>query len=313
MSEHYSVIVGEVGKGKSSFINAVLKFGKSSEGLCETSSDCDRCTVNIDMKQIRKGEDKFFFIDTPGLNDGKGDEKNKEILRNEVSGDIEQTSRIKCILIVLTVNDYRLTASLKECIKEFMNCFPLSNFWEHVLVIRTHTIYENQIEKVKGKFLKSIRGDEELSKAMREKNIKIPNGIKEFYVNSVDDKDEVNTDKKIQNEINKILETIKDSEPLYQDIKYSDIKEKKCNNLIIKYKIMYYKDFNSDKWYECEKLIEVKGDKKIETEFIGSPYKKKCKKGRWQKCQDYFVTYSKNIYEPPQKMAYGQIYERRVS
>ena len=314
MSEHYSVIVGEVGKGKSSFINAVLKCGESSEELCKTSSDGQRCTPNIDMKQIRKGDDKFFFIDTPGLNDGVEDDKNKEILRKEVSGEIEQTSRIKCILIVLTVTDYRLTASLKECIKEFMYCFPLSNFWEHVLVIRTHTKDEDEIEEVKGKFIQSIKQDNDLLEYMKEKNINYPNGkIKEFYVNSVVKRKQVNTDEKIKGTIDEILETIKKSEPLYKDIKYSDKKEKKLNNLIIIYQIMYYKDFNSDKWYKCEKIIETKGDKKVETEYIGSPYKKKCKKGKWQKCQDYFVTYSKDINKPPEKTAYGQTYEKRVS
>ena len=45
------------------------------------------------------------------------------------------------------------------------------------------------------------------------------------------------------NTIGDILEKISTKDPLYQNIKYSDIKESYEGKIIIKYKIMTYQDF----------------------------------------------------------------------
>ena len=64
-------------------------------------------TKMIDPKYIDQGINKFYFIDTPGLNEEGVDEENKELLRKEVSGNIEEISRIRCILIIMKEADYR--------------------------------------------------------------------------------------------------------------------------------------------------------------------------------------------------------------
>ena len=55
-----------------------------------------------------------------------------------MSGDIEKMSRIRCILIIMKITDYRYTNDMQKILIELMNTFPSPNFWEHVLVIRTH-------------------------------------------------------------------------------------------------------------------------------------------------------------------------------
>ena len=61
-----------------------------------------------------------------------------QFLKKEMSGDIEKMSRIRCILIIMKITDHRLTDGIQNVLMELMNTFPSPNFWEHVLVIRTH-------------------------------------------------------------------------------------------------------------------------------------------------------------------------------
>ena len=98
MSNFYSVCVGEVGAGKSAFINSVLKYGNKQD-FCDSRNDWKGVTKELGLKFITKGSDRFYFIDTPGLNEANASEKMIQLLKDELSGDIERMSRIRCILI----------------------------------------------------------------------------------------------------------------------------------------------------------------------------------------------------------------------
>ena len=303
---YYSVIVGEVGAGKSSFINAVLKHGKSSQKLCDTGSSYTSVTKNIDPKYIEKDLNKFYLIDTPGLNDGDGAERNINALRKEVSGNPENLSRINSILIVMKVTDYRLTSSLINCIEEFMNCFPVSNFWEHVIVIRTHAKTLDEINKVKGNFLLCLKNNKKIKSMMDKKNIKMINrDIEEFYVNSVLENNRINEN---MGEIDEILRKIKKTDPLYEKVEYSGKMSKNLGNMKVIYQIMRYKDFNSGEWKECEKIIDCEGDEKTVVERVGNSYTKSCRKGRFQQYQKYVIEYDKRG-EFKNKYKFGPQYE----
>ena len=267
---YYSVIVGEVGSGKSSFINAVLEYGKSKLSKCPTGRSWQSVTKQIDVKNIVKDNNNFFLIDTPGLNDGDGDEENKRVLRQEVSGNPESVSRINSILIVMKVTDYRLTGSYIDCIKEFINCFPVSNFWEHVLIIRTHAKSEAEINNIKGNFVASVRNNKNLIKIMNEKNIQMPYQIKECYVNSVLENGQINGN--MSKKIDDILDKIKNIDPLYEKVEYSGKLTKSIGRMKVIYQMMRYKDFNSGEWKECEKILDYEGSEETHVERVGSSY-----------------------------------------
>ena len=214
------------------------------------------------------------------MNDGEGDEENKKALREEVSGNPESLSRINSILIVMKVTDYRLTGSLIDCIKEFINCFPVSNFWEHVLIIRTHAKSEAEINKVKGNFVNSVIHNKNLQKIMDEKNIQIPKKIKEYYVNSVLENGQINDN--MRSKIDHILATIEYIAPLFEKVEYSEKMTKSLGNIKIIYQIMKYKDFNSEEWRECKKILYTEGDEKTVVERVGSSYTKRCRKGNFK-------------------------------
>ena len=205
MSNFYSVCVGEVGAGKSAFINSILKYG-NKQYFCESRSDWKGVTKELDIKFIGIGSDRFYFIDTPGLNEANASEEKIKLLKKEMSG----STRIRCILIIMKITDYRLTNDIQKIIIELMNTFPSPNFLEHVLVIRTHFFDQSQINNVKGNIEQIIREDPKIKETMNKKGIKPPKEIKEFYVNSVDENGNYNS-----NKIRDILYEIKKIHQIY--------------------------------------------------------------------------------------------------
>ena len=94
MNHHYCVVLGEAGKGKSSFLNALFKNFNVDEHL-DTSDEGGGCTKKIKgCKPVNIHDDKYFFIDTPGLKDKELDEQTKEALRNQATN---PKNRIKAI------------------------------------------------------------------------------------------------------------------------------------------------------------------------------------------------------------------------
>ena len=98
MSNFFTVCVGEVGAGKSAFINSVLKYGNKQD-FCDSRSVWKVVTKELGEKFITKGNNNFYFIDTPELNEANLSEEKIKLLKKEMSGDIERMSRIRCILI----------------------------------------------------------------------------------------------------------------------------------------------------------------------------------------------------------------------
>ena len=205
MSNFFTVCVGEVGAGKSAFINSVLKYGNEIPS-CKTGRDWKGVTKELDIKFIGIGSDRFYFIDTPGLNEANASEEKIKLLKKEMSG----STRIRCILIIMKITDYRLTIDIQKIIIELMSIFPSPNFWEHVLIIRTHCFEQSQIDNIKGNFANIINEDPKIKETMNKKGIKLPEKIKEFYVNSVDKNGNYNSDK-----IGDILYEIKKMHQIY--------------------------------------------------------------------------------------------------
>lgn len=305
---YYSVCLGEVGAGKSSFINSVLKYGnKYTENYhCRADSDWKGVTKELDEKCIDEGGNKFYFIDTPGLNEANVDEQNKKMLRRELSGDKENMSRIRCIILIMKITDYRLTEGIQQIIIELMNCFPSPDFWDHVLIIRTHCFNHNQINKVKGNIEQSIKQSDGIQETMKKKGIKLPDKFFEFYVNSVDDKENINSDG-----IGPIINEIKRKEPLYDNVEYTDLMTKREGNIIITYKIMKFRDYGSKKVNEVEVFVSSEGAEDTIIEKVGDPFSKTCKKGKFQKYQKYQVTYDQNG-NVKDKVESGLPYDERV-
>ena len=65
------VLLGKTGVGKSSFINSI-----TNKSDCKIGKNYESCTKKIQHVDTLKDGCNFYFIDTPGLDAAKGDEKN---------------------------------------------------------------------------------------------------------------------------------------------------------------------------------------------------------------------------------------------
>ena len=140
---------------------------------------------------------QYSFIDTPGLNDAKGDEKNI----NEIKTGLSDYPKFRCILILLKFQDIRLKDTDIKSLKIFMQCFPSKKFWEHVFIVRTHA------DVISKKFKKE-------KKKLEEKLFKVQ--IDEFYVDN-DNEDENNYSNN-EEEFDKIFKKIKNTPPMFKKV-----------------------------------------------------------------------------------------------
>ena len=264
IKDKVAIALGITGVGKSSFINSITKKKK-----CKVGNTSDACTQEVLQVDVFNEGYNFYFVDTPGLDDGKGDDKNIAQLDNLKS----KYPRINVFLICLKFNDLRLSNSLKESLKKFMGIFPTSNFWEHVLIIRTHSSrhkkFEKEKKKIEGKLLEGIIKDHDLNDYMEKNNINIPTKLKEFFVDSDDDLESI--DDETKSEFQSIFEEISKIHPIYKEVTEEIkeyIEEKKDGELsfihIKTEKYIHFKDFDGKE----HTTIQNVGDEKYNLDGI---------------------------------------------
>ena len=234
-------LLGETGNGKSTFINQITNKNECIEG-----DDCEAVTTEPKMVNLDYEGYNFYFIDTPGLNDKKGDEGNLKKLN-----ELRKCPRINCFIIVLKYNDLRITESIQRSLIEFMKIFPSKTFWDNIIIVRNWSFDEFR----KGKILEGIRNDQKLTEFMKSKNINIPNEIKEFYI------DLKSYDSKKRELLCQILEVIKNLHPIYKEVivKEEEFFEENETGLLENYilKNITYIDFDNQKRVFNEKRIIV--------------------------------------------------------
>ena len=215
VKDKIAILLGITGVGKSSFINCITKTTR-----CKVGDDTKSCTQAIMQSDMSKDGYNFYFVDTPGLDDGEGDEKNIK----QLDSIKKKYPRINAMIICLKMDDLKLSSSLKKSLIQFMEIFPCSDFWNHVIILRTHaersTKFERKKKNIEGKLLGGIHNDTELTNYMKKNGITVPANLKEFFVDSDKEGLEEDTEKEYKN----VLNTIKDMYPLYKEVK-EEIKE----------------------------------------------------------------------------------------
>ena len=244
VKDKIAILLGNTGVGKSSFINCITNTNR-----CVVGSSSKACTKEIKQSDMSRDGYNFYFIDTPGLDDGQGDEKNIAQL-NSIK---KKYPRINALIICLKFDDLRLANSVKKSLIEFMKIFPCSDFWKHVLILRTQAERSKKFEKkkgnIEGKLLEGIHNDNELNNYMSINSINVPCNLKEFFVDSDKDGLEGDTEKEYQN----ILNEIKKIYPIYKEVKEEIkeyVKEEKDGDIsfihIITEKHIKFKDFDGE-------------------------------------------------------------------
>ena len=302
------IVLGKTGCGKSSFLNAIIKNFDPNSKLLDTSDGIEGCTKDIEPVNIFYNNNQLYFYDTPGLDDGNKSQNSYYInlLREEGK---KPENRINSILICNNALSTRFNAVLRDTIIEIINCFPLKEFWEHVIIINTH-VFKDIYKKPK-RFENAIKNNEDIRKAMNEKKINSPNYIEEFFFDTVDDDNKIpKTDDNIKKELKKLFNKIINTKPLYKNIKILNTVEEEDGVEKVKYEIREYIDFNDDK---ITKKVEI-DRKKMEGPYygerkIGNVYKKCGKKYQNYQKYRYYIDAQGNECN---KYDVGKEYPKRV-
>ena len=217
--DYICLVLGETGVGKSSFINGI-----TNSNNCEVGDEGKACTVKFKISKANIGNSQYSFIDTPGLNDAKGDEK----YINEIKNGLSEYPNFRCILVLLKFQDTRLNHTTLNNLQTFMKCFPTKKFWEHIFIVRTHAeknsrSFNQTKKKLEGVIVNSINNYDDFKdfkNFMIKKNIELPQKIDEYFVDNV--KDEPDNFEYNEEEFNKIFEKIKSIKPMFKKIKKVD-------------------------------------------------------------------------------------------
>lgn len=240
IKEKVAILLGNTGVGKSSFINSI-----TNKKLCKIGDDAISCTKKILQVDTNSNGFNYYFVDTPGLDDGEGhDIKELDSLKSKYP-------QINTLIICLKFQDTKLSQSLKTSLMKFMEMFPSPEFLKHVLILRTFAErgekFEKNKKKLEGKLLNGIIKDKDLNDFMKKNNINIPLNLKEFFLDL--DPDEL--DEGTKNEFKVILEAISNIHPFYKEVKevikeyVNEIKEGEFSFINIKTdKIIKFIDFD---------------------------------------------------------------------
>ncbi|EDR28929.1 hypothetical protein, conserved [Entamoeba dispar SAW760] len=233
MKQTKLIILGSTGSGKSALCNFILKKAVFNE------SDNPQSVAKETNGTCGEGDRQdVFVIDTPGLQDSEGRERQ---YMNQMVEYIKGQKGLQAIVIVLDINQDRFAQHIKTMIKIIRNVFPITDFWRHVCIVWTkcycyipkEVIEEKKRSKV-GKY------QEELMKVVNEttgttENIEFPmyfvdsKGLQGFdNTHSEDEIVKMLTWVRSLTSIN--VEEVKKGDPVYQSI----IEEKDKQEKVIK-------------------------------------------------------------------------------
>ena len=286
------IVLGKTGSGKSSFLNAIIKsFGSPLERLLETSDETDGCTTDLEPVNIFHDNKHLCFYDTPGLDDGNEDQNDGfiNLLRNEGK---KTENRINCILICINAVNARFDGSLRDTLIEIMNCYPLDNFWEHVIIIKTHILKD--IYKKPGNIEQAIKKNKKITAVMNNKGINFPSCLKEYYFNSVNDDQTINTNDDIKKNLKSLFTVIIKMDPFFKEVKQLYIKDEDEGNLTITYQYLEYTDFDGKK--STKKIILNSKPKVMVVGKRGPIYDERKYGGEYKKCGKRYQDYRRYQY-----------------
>ena len=256
------ITLGETGSGKSSFCNTLFTSGQFQVG-----NSLDSQTEKVEGKYGECEYKDIFIIDTPGLNDSEGEQKDKEHIQT-MKEYIKINPRIKGILMVFNFNDNRIKGSVKKSIQIFYDFFPMPNFWEHVIILFSHydTNNEERLNLLKTEFTKKLK---ELAETIKRSNpdLIIPDSFPMFFCNLAKPNQET------KENISKMISDFRKMKPMFKNISEiiepDVISSNKVGNVTtythIINKLITYTDFD-DKKLEIREKINEFIEKDIEEE-----------------------------------------------
>ena len=99
---------------------------------------------------------------------------------------ISENPNIKCIIFLFSIYEKRITQSTAKLLEKLIKRFPIKNFWEHIIVVRTHVDGECRYgkwerEENKNILLDFVNNVESVKNYMINFGIAIPYTIDQYY------------------------------------------------------------------------------------------------------------------------------------
>ncbi|EDR25215.1 hypothetical protein, conserved [Entamoeba dispar SAW760] len=166
------LLIGEIGDGKSSLGNFVLKNDVFKV------SDTPNSVTKYAIGYFGEGDrNDVFVVDTPCLIDGSGfDNKNIQSIFNCV-----KATGLQGIVLTMNFNKFRLSHNLKYIVKFISDIFPLKDIWKHVCIARRlKPIDEKEISKLSGEFKEIIYEEKEEREKIEETKYNITYKITKY-------------------------------------------------------------------------------------------------------------------------------------
>ena len=212
--EYISIVLGPIGVGKSSFINSITKSKD-----CKTYDGPKIGTKKYNITRTVYNKSDYYFIDTPGC----GEDFENEFFSKELKKAITEYPNIRCLIILIRFEQIRLPSYLINGIKKIKEFFPIKDFLEHVIVVRTYAHKESH------RFLKNKVACREMTKCLMnfiesgsnkyildfidDEKIENMKEIEEYYVDCYEDED-VDIFEDNKEEFIKIFNKIKNTTPI---------------------------------------------------------------------------------------------------
>jgi len=202
------IVLGETGNGKSQFCNAILQ-----KQAFTVSDDTKSETKETKGSYGNNDAEKIFAIDTPGLQDSEGTDK--EHLKQLINY-VKQQTHLQAVLIIFNFHQPRFPLNIKTMIKLLCNAFPQSDFWNHVGLVFTRFFDFMPDKKKKGKEKFAVKFNQEIESLAREsgQNYSLGNQLvcPTFFVDSPDEECEM--DDNTKEEINRLIVWASNLDPL---------------------------------------------------------------------------------------------------
>ena len=257
------LILGATGDGKSQLGNFILNNPKAFKVSDDIYSETKETRGDFGIN----GAENLFVIDTPGINDTEG--KDKEYLE-QMAEYVKKHNSLHSIIIVLNFEVDRLAIYLQDMLTIFIKMFPIPNFWDHVSFVFTHYYSAMQKKNEAKKDLKIEKFSEMIIDLMNNlkkivKDIEIPqkNNLRFYFVDTemenIEDKDEHSIE-----EINRLIGWAASLETFETD------KVEKVDNKVIDTKYETRKRKTNSKWNKnIEIIYYIEEKRKVDTLYCG--------------------------------------------
>ncbi len=211
---NYILVLGRPGVGKTTFVNTIIK-----SNIFKTSIGRDICTEKCQIGRLTFQNKHYSFIDTPGFDDPFGKSE------NEINKAISENPNIKCFILLFRIYERRIAESTAKLLEKLIKRFPIKNFWDHIIVVRTYADEysrhrKREIEENKNILLDFVNNAESLKNYMKNFGIAIPYTIDEYYFGKLNEEGIEEDYKYNSTEFIKILNKIKNLSLLNENIYY---------------------------------------------------------------------------------------------